>query len=341
MNNKHAGSHNNYLVFGIPLLIILTMILIAKTSLFQINSNALATGITFDLLLTLPIVYFLLIRKTNIPKTTIIPLLILAIVICSAILPLEHQFYLNLFKIWILPIVELTVLSFVIYNVRKAIKSFKLKKDASVDFFTTLKSTCYEILPENVVMPLVTEIAVFYYGFIYWKKRKLNVNEFSYHKNSGTIIVLIAIIFIVAIETFVLHKLLVRWSHLAAWILTFLSIYSGIQIFGFLKSMVKRPILIENQQLLLRYGIMTETIIDTKDIESIEITSKDLEKNKETRKLSLLGDLESHNMVIRLKKENTLVGLYGIKRKYKNLAIYVDDKHEFLNQINNLLQPQH
>ena len=43
--------------------------------------------------------------------------------------------------------------------------------------------------------------------------------------------------------------------------------------------------------------------------------SKDIEFNKETRKLSPLGELESHNIIIRLNKENTLIGLYGMKGK--------------------------
>lgn len=326
------------MIFGIPLLIIGLLVFITKSNIFSTNPTTLSIGVTFDLLLTVPLVYFLLIRKTNIPKTTVVPFLIVGIIICSLILPTENQYYLNLFKTWVLPIVELSILSFVIFKVRKGIKRYKLNKTESFDFFTTLKSTCYEILPKSVVIPVVTEIAVFFYGFVHWKKRKLKDNEFSYHKDSGTVTLLIAIIFIVAIETITFHILLSKWNTTVAWILTFLSIYSGIQIFGFVKSMFKRPISIENNKLFLRYGIMNETTIDLTNIDSIEISSKDIELNTETRKLSFLGELESHNVVIRLKKENTLIGLYGIKRTYRNLALHVDNKIEFKNQINNALQ---
>lgn len=336
--NKAISIQKNLIIFGIPLLIIGLMVLIVKSSMFINSPNELSIGITFDLLLTVPLVYFLLIRKTKIPKTTVVPFLVLGIAICTLILPSENQYYLNLFKTWIFPIVELSILSFVIYNVRKGIKRYKLNKTESFDFFTTLKNTCYEILPKGIVIPVVTEIAVFYYGFLYWKKRELKENEFSYHKDSGTITLLIAIIFIVAIETVVFHILLAKWNSIAAWVLTFLSIYSGIQIFGFLKSMLKRPISIESDRLYLRYGIMTETTIDLKDIDIVEISSKDIETNKEIRKLSFLGELEGHNIIIRLKKENELIGLYGIKRKYRNLALYVDDKIEFKNRINSTLQ---
>jgi small nuclear ribonucleoprotein (snRNP)-like protein len=338
--DKTFNIQKSLIIFGIPLFIIGIMILIAKSSIFSVNPSSLSIGITVDLLLTVPLVYFLLIRKTSIPKTTVVPFLIVGIVICSLILPAENQYYLNLFKIWVLPIVELSILSFIIYDIRKAIKDYKLNKNESFDFFTTLKNICYKTLPKGAVMPVATEIAVFYYGFIYWKKRKLKSNEFTYHKDSGTITLLVAIIFIVAIESVTFHILLTKWNNTVAWIFTFLSIYSGIQIFGFLKSMLKRPISIENNKLYLRYGIMTESIIDIENIESIELSSKDIETNKETRKLSFLGELESHNVIIRLKEEETLIGLYGISKKFKILALHVDNKIEFRDQINNALQQQ-
>tara|TARA_R110002049_G_scaffold44064_1_gene129176 strand:- start:88 stop:1110 length:1023 start_codon:yes stop_codon:yes gene_type:complete len=336
--DKALNRQKNLIIFGIPLFIIGIMVLIAKSSIFIANPNSLSIGITFDLLLTVPFIYFLLIRKTNIPKTTVVPFLIGGIVICSLIVPSENQYYLNLFKTWVLPIVELSILSFVIYNVTKGIKRYRLKSNESFDFFTTLKSTCYEILPKGAVIPVATEIAVFYYGFIYWRKRKLKSNEFTYHKDSGTIAILIAIIFIVAIETVTFHILLTKWNGTVAWIFTFLSIYSGIQIFGFLKSMFKRPISIENNRLHLRYGIMTESSINLENIDSVELSTKEIETNKETRKLSFLGELESHNVVIRLKGEETLIGLYGIRRKFKVLLLHVDNKIEFQDRINNALQ---
>ena len=207
-------------------------------------------------------------------------------------------------------------------------------------FFSILKSTCYEILPKGVVIPFVTEIAVIYYGFINWKKRRLQPNEFSYHKDSGTVGILIAILFLIAIETVALHLLLAKWNITAAWILTGLSIYTGIQILGFLKSMYKRPIIIEGNKLYLRYGIMNQTTINIEDIESVELTMKDIELTKTTRKLSFLGNLEGHNMVIKLKKENVLTGLYGIKRPYNTIALHVDKKIGFKNQIETLLKTE-
>ena len=178
------------------------MVFISKSMIFNANPSILSIGITFDLLLTVPFVYFLLIRKTKIPKTTVVPFLIVGIIICSFILPAENQYYLNLFKTWVLPIVELSILSFVIFNVRKGIIRYKLNKTESFDFFTTLKNTCYEILPKGAVIPVVTEIAVFYYGFVQLEKKKVEETmNLLITETAEQLHLLITIIFIVAIET--------------------------------------------------------------------------------------------------------------------------------------------
>ena len=138
------------------------MVLLAKSSIFHKYPNDLSAGITFDLLLTVPLLYFLLIRKTRIPKTTVVAFLIVGMVVGTIILPAQNQYYLDLFKTWIFPLVELSIVSYVIYKLTKTIKRYKQNKKENVDFYTTLKNTCYEILPKGLVVPVVTEIAVFY-----------------------------------------------------------------------------------------------------------------------------------------------------------------------------------
>ena len=328
-----SKNSSQLLVFGFPLLIILGMILLARSVWFQQNPEALSIGITMDLILTTPLVYFLLIRKKNIPKITVVPVFILGIVICSLIIPTENQSLLEWVKTWVFPLVELGVVVFIIYKVRTTLKIYKSYSSDNLDFFEVLKKTCKEVVPNKFATFLAMEIAVFYYGFIYWKKRVINENEYTYHKNSGIIGLLLGLLLIVSVETYVLHVLLLKWSHIAAWIASGVSIYSGIQVLGFLKSITKRPIVIANQKLYLRYGILSEAIVDIDNIESIEITSKDIEFDKETRKLSPLGELDQHNVLISLKNEDVLQGFYGIKRSYKRLAVFIDEKEQFKTEL--------
>lgn len=320
---------SSLVTFGLPLTLIAVMVLITRSKVFEAHPDALSVGVTIDLLFTIPFVYFLLIKKKNIPKTTVVSFFVLGVLISSFIIPQEQQFTLNWAKTWIFPIVELSVASYVFYKVRKTILRYKANAQLKPDFFTALKETCIEILPRKAATLVAMELAVFYYGFIAWKKRTIEKNEFTYHKNSGTIALLLALILIIGVETYTIHILLLKWNVIAAWIASGLSIYSGIQIFGFLKSIAKRPIVIDDNILHLRYGILSETSIEINSIETIEITSKDIEFDTKTRKLSPLGELEGHNMVITLKNEQTLIGLYGIEKTYKRIAFFIDTKEEF------------
>lgn len=324
--------------FLIPLALFIGTYFFIKSPFFLENSSTLTFPVSADLLLTIPIVYFLLIRKTNIPKTTVVPIMLIGLAIGFFSLPEANQEYLQLFKTWFLPVIEIGVASFVIYKVRKAVLFHKKQENKSLDFFTALKTTCAEILPKPVVVPFATEISIFYYGFVYWKRRKLTENEFSNHKESSSLALFFILIVIVAIEIVPIHILLAKWSEVAAWILTILSAYSGFQIFGFAKSLMKRPIAVESDRVLLRYGIMQEAEIPIESIKEIRLTSKEFDKEENIARLSLLGEAEGHNLLIETNTEQTLRGLFGIKKTFTKIALHVDKPADFKKYIEGLVE---
>lgn len=335
--DKTIQRNRNLINFGIPLALFGILVLLIKSPFFTGN-DVLNLAITADLLLTVPLVYLLLIRKSQIPNATVIPFMIVGLFIGSYFLPQESQTYLSIYKTWALPVIEITIVAFVIVKVRRAIKKYKRLKDSTPDFYDALKNTCREILPKRLVMPFVTEVAVFYYGFLSWRTKKINENEFTYHRNSGTPALLGGFIMVIGIETVALHFLLARWSMVIAWVLTALSAYTAIQGFGFARSLSKRPISINKDSLTLRYGIWNEAHIPFSDIDKVERSTKALEKNELTRTLSPFGGLESHNVIIHLNKENELIGLYGMKKKFNLLGLHIDRPKEFKEKADNALQ---
>ncbi len=332
--------NRNLVRFGIPILLLITLITFVKSFYFQADSNALTLGITLDLLLTIPFIYFLLIRKTSIPKTTIVPMMILGLLIGMYILPENNQHYLQFFKTWFLPIIEISIVTFISIKVRKVILLHRSQKDTSLDFFTALKKSCAEILPKPLVIPFVTEISVFYYGFIYWKRRKLAENEFSYHKESGSVALLFVLILLIGIEITPIHHLLAKWNTIAAWVLTILSIYSGFQVFGYAKSLMKRPIEVTNDKLLLRYGIMHEAEIPLNEIKEIKLSKKSFTKEDNILRFALIGELESHNVIIETHNEQILYGLFGIKKPFTKLALHLDSASEFKTAVDAVIHTQ-
>ena len=333
MNNR-AVNFLRLIPLAIPILLGLSLILLMKSSFFVQNPSTLSTAITIDFLVTIPLVYFLIIRKRAIPKITVLTTFVLGIVILSFVLPKEHQSLLSMVKTYFLPVLELGVASFIIYKVRSLRKAYK-RQQKTEDFYTTLLLAANEVLPKKLASVLVTEISVVYYGFIHWKKKKLKGNEFSYHKNSTVNSIVIGFLMIILIETFALHFLLLKWSVVAAWILTGLSIYTALQFFALARSISKRPIKVDlkTNELILRFGFFSEWPVSIENLKEVEVSSRDLPEDKSIVPFSPLGTLLEHNVILHFKEEQTFSGLYGLKRKATSIAIYVDEKGNFKGMV--------
>ncbi len=322
------------LLFSIPFLLLLSVTLITQSRQYLDYSRTISPYLILDLLVTIPFIYFLIIRKTKIPNTTVVPMVFFGLIMGYYILPIEEHYFLDLFKKNAIPVIEISVFIIVILKVRKTVSSFKANKKQGIDFYDVLQETCKEIIPGRMSVFLASEISVVYYGFLNWGKPVLTKNDFTYHKKSGSPALFGALIFIVVVETLSVHIILLQWSHLAAIILSILSIYTGIQLLGFSRSLSQRPITIDKDTLILRYGILNESFIRISDIESVELSRKTLKYNDEVRKFSLLGDLESHNVIIRCKNTQVIEGIYGIiTRSYSTLALHIDERERFKEMI--------
>lgn len=321
------------LPFLVPLAIVVLLVGISKASLFNSNPNELSVAITLDLLLTMPLVYFFIIRKRKIPNITIVPVFGAGMIIASLILPKENQWLLDYARTWVLPAIELAVATIILFKVRKTILLFLKESTIQPDFYTALKNACRAILPPKVDAVFAMEISVFYYSLFAWKKRKLSANEFTYHRESSVMILLGVFLFVLLIETFVVHLLLQGWSPLAAWILTILSIYTAFQLFAILKSISRRPISIGKDALSLKYGLFAETVISFDAIKSVELSTKPLEFDQSTRHLSPLKDADSYNVILEVNTSHEISGLYGLRRTFDKLAFHVDEKEKFYEAI--------
>jgi hypothetical protein len=327
-NILHYG--NKIAPLFIPFFLGICLLFLMKSEMFLQNARVFSTAITVDFLITIPLIYFLIIRKRSIPKITVVSMFVMGIVVLSYSLPEEHQSLLSIIKIVAIPIIEITVLSFIIYKTVKITKLYKEQKK-SEDFYTTMTKATSEVLPKQVASILVTEISVVYYGFINWKKSVLKKGEFSYHKKSTVISILIGFLMVIVIETFALHYLLLKWNAVVAWVLTILSIYTGLQIYALARSIAKRPMKIdvESQKLILRFGFFAEWSVPLKAIEKVELSDKDLPDDKSIIPFSPLGSLTEHNVILHFYKEELFSGFYGFSKKAKSLAIYIDDKQKF------------
>ncbi|MDG1913455.1 MAG: hypothetical protein P8I55_02570 [Crocinitomix sp.] len=323
-------------IFGMRVLLILFSILLAfNLDKFENNSEMMSIRITLDLVITVPLIYLALIRKKKISNLTIMPFFVAGLIIASLVIPNANQHTLELIKAWLLPVVEITVISIIIIKVRKVRKAFRLNKEEGFDFLSALKKSVQTIIPEKAAFALSSEIGLFYYGFFRWKKRIYTENQFTYHKDSGIQGILGAILFVALIELFSVHLLIQENYPVLSWVLTIISAYGVIQIFGLIKSIPRTPHFLDNEYLVLRMGIFQEARIPPLAIYATELTTDNYpKKDKSYRKITIFD----HNCIIHLKDEGTLNGMFGTKKKFKHLILSVDDKREFQMKIMDQIQ---
>lgn len=312
----------NYDFLLFPILILGTMIGLA---LYAPITSTLALGITLDLTLTMPIVYFLLIQTHKIPKTTVVPVFVIGLLIAGIILPEGQQSYLDWIKKWCLPFVELGVLGYVMYKVYTI--SNLLDKEKSDDLYTQVLTVVQSLVPKKFSYVVASELLVPYYCFGGWKKRPLSTGEYSYHQKSGSVALLWALVMIVVVELFALHLLLGLWSPLVAWCFSCLSLYTCMQIIALIRSMPRRPIVMTETHLVLRYGTAAHAMLQWENI--VAINNYKMNDNIPVTTLSPLGELERPNVALTLREKTTIHLVLGKEVATKQVAFYIDDLDVF------------
>ncbi|WP_442267123.1 hypothetical protein ACSIGC_05330 [Tenacibaculum sp. ZS6-P6] len=316
----------------IPLLLLVSLTLLSLN--FQSNSN-LAPYLIIDFLFTIPLVYFLLIRKKDIHKFTVVSVFVLGVLLSSFLIPTENQGTLKLVKSYIIPILELVIFSTILIKTRKLYQGYKKNNVKNYDFFETIQAASLEIFPSKIASFLATEITVFYYAFFKWKSTDIKNNEFTYHKEGTYTGICIGILLVILIETFVLHMLIAERNLVLAWIISGLSIYTLVQVIALIKSMRSRPIFFDNdkQKIYLRFGFLGKAEIDIENIKAI----RSINDSEKLNHISFLGSLTGANMIIEFKEEISYNYFYGTDKKTDHLAFIIDDKNNFIKRVNALI----
>lgn len=331
MNPTLTQRFSTYLVYLLPLSIFIFGVLMIQSSAYQQNPELMSLAITVDFLLTAPLLHFLLIRKKDLPKITVISFIVIGTIVASFVLPEQDQFYLGQFKTWFIPVLELGVFTFLFIQIRKTVKAFKSQKNHSTDFIDVLRVSTKTALGESrPAQLLATEVAVIYYALFRWKKTPLTEGvHFTNYRKNGASSLYIALICILGIEVLPMHILLEKWNVVVAWIFTFGGLYAMIQVLAHLKALKRRPIQFEDNQLVLRNGLMADTSIPYDQIEAFGFSNRKMTIDETTRALSILPDLDAHNLFIEVKTPGVIEGPYGSNHQYTRLLFFVDDKMAF------------
>jgi len=334
-----AKKPNWTVALGMPVLIFISCVMISFSAKFRLHPDLLSNAILADLLVAAPLVYFLAIRKTTVPARTVIRLFILGLLIAGLIMKSHSNPILQFIKTWISPAVELWIIFLVAKKYRAANRTAK-REHTSADFLMHCRSVMVQLTGNKKIGNILSsEIAVMYYAFFSSSAKSIDYQKrFTSYKQNGLPLVFAAILSIFLIETIGVHFLLMLWSQSFAWVITGLSIYTCIQLFGHIRALKARPIIINADSFEVHNGLAGDARIYFSNIDKIEFSAKK-PAGRAFIKMALLNGLEGHNMVVYLKNQIEVTKIFGIEKRTDTILFFVDHPKEFSNSVKNLLPP--
>ena len=328
------GRANWKLALGLPMVVLMACFFISRSVFFIPGQAILSNAILADILITAPLLYFLAIRKTNVSRWTVARAFIICLLAAGIILNKADNGLLHFIKVWISPLIEFSLIIFIIrkfYLANLQARSAGLK---SIDFLTHCRLMMKEVTGnEKAGNILSSEIAVFYYALGGRKYRNIDyLQTFSNYRENGIILVLGSFLCLFMMETIGVHFLLALWKPVVAWVFTILSLYTCLQLFAHIRAIRSRPTRIGASALELHNGLAADVTIEFDNIEKIVFTKKKPDGGEQVR-LALLNGLEPHNVVIWLRKAIIVTKIFGIQKKADVIVFHIDRPKEFVQSL--------
>lgn len=321
------------LFFLLSFLILYTEWWIIHSQHFVTNSKIFASAITFDICLLIPMLYYFTIRKSRIPKISVLPIFIISMQVAALILPAQNHQWINFLE-WLLLPIEIFIVGWIIYKAQNGIRAFRQESGEETDLILKLRSVAAKESGSKLFGNIFgSELAIFYFLFFAKNDRlpsSKSIQAFSYHKRIAYPMTIVIFILIILIETFALHLLLLRWHPIPAWIASLSSIYLILFLIADVRAVVHRPIYLDDQYLYIRMGLRWYFRAPLVDIHLVK-PSKKTTDYKNCQKMVLFGD---PNLLIRFNREQEAIGIYGMKKKFQELGIQIDQPEQFAKYIN-------
>jgi hypothetical protein len=177
---------------------------------------------------------------------------------------------------------------------------------------------------------LACEITVLRFGLLCFRKGNAIPKEaksFTTHRDSGYIALFGVMFFVMLIEVFALHLLLKQYSTAAAFIVSAISVYGMIFLVADVSAVLKCPVLIFENRLLMRTGMRWRLLTSPENISTIIKLKSGFESNEGCFQGSIIKS--SANIHITFKQPVIVNRLYRKPLTITQLVTTIDDPDAF------------
>lgn len=310
-----------------------TAAVLVDSPLFAEAPELGAAAVTFDLVVTVPFFFWLLvIRPRRLPWISIVPCFLLSLLAASFVLPDERQRYLATARMLVAP-AELALAG---YAGARVYRLFRRGAAEGRDVLADVRSVTREVIPVRAAADVVAgEVALAWYALLAWRARpEVAPGETAYasHRKSGLGGVIGALALACAGEAAGVHLLVEQWSPAAAWALTALSVYGILWLVGLGRSVALRPTVLSADGLRVRVGLLWEMAIPFGCIAAVTAGASGTPRRAPGHLHAAL--FATPRLVIELAEPMEAVGLYGQRRRgIERIALYVDQPNELAAEL--------
>ena len=301
---------------------------IARSAAFRASPDVAAWGITFDLAISVPLLYwFLVVRTGRARPLTVTPVFILGTVAATLLLPRGQQQFVQHLRTFVVPAAELLLIGALIARMRR-LKGLSRSGDA----YTRIRTAAGALAGEGRLADVIaSEMAMMYYALFCWRKRPEAVDgrALTFHERAGWSTIVVCLMVLLAVESFGMHLLLRLWTPLAAWIWTAFDLWAAAWLLGDYHALRLRHSTIDEDAFHLRYGLRWSATIPLANIASIEpISGEEQWKRRDVLKVAILDD---PRWLITMHEPVVAQGLAGLRKTVTALALLPDDDEAIPN----------
>ena len=185
------------------------------------------------------------------------------------------------------------------------------------------------VLPAPLVKHLASELNVLWLGLFRWNapvQVPVGAQSFVYHTYLTPMIVTFVVLQVIEIS--VVHLLVMLWNPTVAWVLFALSAWGLIWTMALLKSLRIKPVLLSENCVHARFGILHDVEVPLSAIGDIDTpySSEELE-DKGVLNMALMS---APNVHLRLAQPIAIPSLLGRERLITGVALKLDDSAGFV-----------
>src|SRR5690625_163450 len=347
MNIKNLLLNRHHLIFLMLLVLLANLTLYYTTfgvDVIQNSPNLVVIVSIVDLAIISPILFITWLKKWNIKN--IIIAIATGLILVRLIIPFEYlRPYVALtwagFLIEGIIVIAELYLIFTLFQYVPQIRT--LMKNSSLPTLFKYPEAIEKHLNTTFVMKVLsTEFLMLYYAFASWRKQQsIKENEFTIYKNSSLIATYVLVIHSILIETIVLHWWLYSKFPIISVILLILNVYTIFFLLGNLQAIRHNPIHLTEKKLYLSFGLVKRMMIGWGNVEEVIIEPSVLNRKLTKDTIDFIArefEQAFPHVILKLKQPTSVDFVFGIEKKYKYVAIRVDDRPSLRKLYNYILR---